>query len=74
MTQMLPKISAGIVLSVIVFASVPTQAADPDVSASRHVGVIKAPRQTLVVAQKSAAPQRTCDWVGPGGRAIYRYR
>ncbi len=71
---MLPKISAGIVLSVIVFASVPTQAADPDVSASRHVGVIKAPRQTLVVAQKSAAPQRTCDWVGPGGRAIYRYR
>ena len=71
---MLPKISAGIVLSLTIFASVPTQTADPDVSASRHVGVIKAPRQTLVVAQKSAAPQRTCDWVGPGGRAIYRYR
>jgi hypothetical protein len=74
MTQLLPKISAGIVLSVTVFASVPTQAADPDVSASRHVGVIKAPRHTLVVAQKSAAPQRTCDWIGPGGRAIYRCR
>jgi len=67
-------ISVGIVLSVAVLAGVPAQAADTAVNVSRHGGAGKAPRQTLVAAQKSEAPQRTCDWVGPGGRAIYRCR
>jgi hypothetical protein len=72
MTQMLPKISAGIVLSVTVFASVPTQAADLAVQVGRHDAIGKASEKTLIVAQKSDAPRRTCDW--PGGRAIYRCR
>jgi hypothetical protein len=74
-------ISVGIVLSVAVLAGVPAPAADTAVNVSRHGGAGKAPRQTLVAAQKtlvaaqkSEAPQRTCDWVGPGGRAIYRCR
>jgi hypothetical protein len=71
MSQMLRAISVGIVLSVTLAPLVPTQAADPNVNVSRHAGVGKAPDRTLVVAQKSEAPQRTCDWVGPGGRAIY---
>jgi len=71
---MLPAISVGFVLSMTVFAGVPTQAADLDVSASRHAGFVKAPPQILVVAQKNASPQGTCDWIGPGGRAVYRCR
>jgi len=65
-------ISVGIVLSAAILAGVPTQAADLNVS--RHVGVGGTSQQTRIVAQKSEAPQRTCDWVGPGGRAIYRCR
>jgi hypothetical protein len=71
---MLPKISAGILLSVIVFTTVPTQVADLAANVSRHDGVGNAPDKTLLVAQISNAPQRTCDWVGPGGRSIYRCR
>jgi len=67
-------ISVGIVLSVAVLAGVPAQAADTAVNVSRHGGVAKAAQKTLIVAQTTAAPHRTCDWVGPGGRAIYRCR
>ena len=73
MARILPAISVGMVLSVVIFASAPTQAADLDVNVSRRVGVEKA-TQTLIVAQNGEAPPRTCDWIGPGGRAIYRCR
>jgi len=71
---MLPKISAGMVLSVAIFASAPTQAADLDVNVSRHVGVEKAAQKTLIVAHNGEALQRACGWLGPGGRAVYRCR
>ena len=67
-------ISVGIVLSVAVLAGVPAQAADTAVDVSRHGGAGGTSQQTRIVAQKNEAPQRTCDWVGPGGRAVYRCR
>ncbi len=73
MARILPAISVSMVLSVVIFASAPTQAADLDVNVSRRVGVEKA-TQTLIVAQNGEAPQRACGWVGPGGRAIYQCR
>jgi len=69
-----PTISVGIVLSVSVLASVPTLAADLDVSLSRHVDIGKTPQKAFVVAQNSDVPQRSCGWLGPGGRAVYRCR
>ncbi len=74
MTRTLPAISVGMVLSVAIFASAPTQAADLDVNVSRHVGLAKAAQKTLIVAHNSETPQRTCGWLGPGGRAVYRCR
>jgi hypothetical protein len=62
------------VLSVAIFASAPTQAADLDVSLSRHVDIGKTPQKAFVVAQNTEVPQRSCGWLGPGGRAVYRCR
>ena len=67
-------ISVGMVLSVAVFAGAPTQAADLAVNVSRHVDVERQLRRHSIVAQNSETPQRTCGWLGPGGRAIYRCR
>jgi hypothetical protein len=36
-----------------------------------HACSVKAPRLSYVVAQGNA-PHRVCDWIGPGGRAVYR--
>lgn len=72
MARILPAISVGMVLSVAIFASAPTQAADLDVS--RRIGLEKAAQKTLIVAQNGEAAQPACGWVGPGGRAIYRCR
>ena len=70
---MLRTISAiGIVLSLILLAVVPTQAADLKTKVSRHV--VKTSRHALAVPQDGAMPQPICFWVGPGGRAIYRCR
>jgi hypothetical protein len=67
---MLRTISAiGIVLSLILLAAVPAQAADLETKVSRHV--VKTSRHALAVG---AMPQPICSWVGPGGRAIYRCR
>jgi len=76
MARMLPAISVSVALSLSVCAQVPTQAADLHAKVSRHVdvGVGNADQKTLIVAQKSEVPQRTCGWLGPGGRAIYRCR
>jgi len=62
------------VLSVAIFASAPTQAAELDVNVNRRVGVERAAQKTLIVAQNGEAAQPVCGWVGPGGRAIYRCR
>jgi hypothetical protein len=74
MARILPAVSVGMVLSVAIFASAPTQAADLDVSLSRHVDIGKTPQKAFVVAQNTEVPQRSCGWLGPGGRAVYRCR
>jgi hypothetical protein len=74
MARILPPISVNLVLSVDIFASAPTQAADLDVNVSRGVNVEKAAQKTLIVAQNGEVPQRACGWLGPGGRAAYRCR
>ncbi|MGO9682930.1 MAG: hypothetical protein ACLPTZ_10145 [Beijerinckiaceae bacterium] len=74
MARILPAISVGVVLSVAIFASTPTQAADLNVSVSRRVNVEKAAQKTLIVTQNGETPQRACGWLGPGGRAVYRCR
>lgn len=49
----------GIVMSMTLLAVAPTQAGDEDVKAPRpHPGAVKV--------------HRHCDWIGPGGRAVYR--
>jgi hypothetical protein len=76
MARMPSIISVGIALSMTVCAQVPTQAADLDVKVGGHgdVDVGKVDQKTLIVALKNEVPQRTCDWIGPGGRAVYRCR
>ena len=74
MARILPAISVGMVLSVAIFASAPTQVADLNVNVSRRVNVEKAAQKTLIVAQNGETPQRACGWLGPGGRAVYRCR
>ena len=77
MARILPAISVGMVLSVAIFASAPTQAAyltDLNVNVSRRVNVEKTAQKTLIVAQNGETPQRACGWLGPGGRAVYRCR
>jgi hypothetical protein len=36
-----------------------------------HACSVTAPRPAAVVKQDNA-PHRVCDWIGPGGRAVYR--
>jgi hypothetical protein len=55
-----------IILSVTFFGAATSQAAIQEVHVKHHhVPVVK----TLRI---DAAPRRVCDWIGPGGRAIYR--
>jgi len=49
-------------LAIACVAMAPAQAAYHNAKSRHHVRV----------ARKSDSPQRVCDWVGPGGRAIYR--
>jgi hypothetical protein len=59
----------GIVMSMTFWALAPAQAVDQDVKANRQrVGAVKPPREIL----DEQLPQRACDWIGPGGRAVYR--
>jgi len=56
----------GIAVSLILAALAPTQASDLHAKSHRtHVAGAK---------QKPVDPpmQHVCDWIGPGGRAIYR--
>lgn len=36
-----------------------------------HRCKVEAPRPAVVLKQDNA-PHRVCDWIGPGGRAVYR--
>jgi len=46
-----------------------TQAANHKANIKYHHGrVVQAASRALVMT----SPQRVCDWVGPGGRAVYR--
>lgn len=67
---MLRTISAiSIALSLTVMA-VPTSDAGSNVGAGNQS--IKRPHQARVFRQSEPVRRRTCDWVGPGGRAVYR--
>lgn len=64
--------SGVIVSSLILLAFVPAQAADLKVKASSNGGVAKARGHARATGQDDPPPQRVCEWVGPGGRALYR--
>jgi hypothetical protein len=65
--------SIGIVMSVTFLAIAAAPAAALDGQTNRQV-VKKSHRQLHDVVQTDAVPQKTCSWVGPGGRAIYMCR
>lgn len=48
-------------LGVAVAAAAPSQAAHHKIKTAYHL-----------VRKEKSAPVRVCDWVGPGGRAVYR--
>ncbi len=75
MTRMFPAFLVGIALSIGLCTQVPAQAADQGVKVGRHaeVGAGKAAQKTII-ARNDQVPQQTCDWIGPGGRAVYRCR
>jgi hypothetical protein len=54
------SISAAIGMAILVVA--PSQAANHKVSHHR----------SHIIKSEPAAPHRVCDWIGPGGRAVYR--
>jgi len=56
----------GIALSLILAALAPTQASD--LHAKSHRTHFAKAKQKPV----DAPMQQVCDWIGPGGRAIYR--
>jgi hypothetical protein len=61
----------GIVMSMTVCAVAQAQADDQGVKAShQHASNVKVPRGIF----DEQSPQRICDWIGPGGRAVYRCR
>jgi Ni/Co efflux regulator RcnB len=62
-------VSIIIALAALLFPIAATQAVASDEHAKRHVA--KPHRHLLNVVQTDPVPQRTCSWVGPGGRAIY---
>jgi len=65
------KISIGIALSMTFFA-LPAYAVHYKTKITcHHACSVTAPRPAAVVKQDNA-PHRVCDWIGPGGRAVYR--
>jgi hypothetical protein len=59
-------------LGLISPAFVPAQAADLKIKAKPEVSVANAHGHARAIRRDDPAPQRICDWVGPGGRASYR--
>lgn len=74
MARKLAVIAVRIVLTAIVFAGVPGQAADLHLNAGAGGGGDSELSKTLLVAQKSESTRLICGWIGPGGRAVYRCR
>lgn len=64
--------SIVIVSGLISLALVPAQAADVKIKASWDAGVAKAYGHARAIRRDDPPPQRVCDWMGPGGRAVYR--
>jgi hypothetical protein len=67
--------SIGIVLSLMLVAVAPTRAADLGTKAGRHVKVshhVRSGESDRQALPGVAVSPRNCDWIGPGGRAIYR--
>jgi hypothetical protein len=57
----------GVVLGLTVLALAPVRGSDLPANTSHRTHIVKA-------KHKPADPpaQRVCDWIGPGGRAVYR--
>jgi len=64
--------SVIIVSGLILFAFVPAQGADLKIKPSQDVVIAKAHGHTGALRRDDPPPQRMCDWMGPGGRAVYR--
>ena len=72
---MLPAFSVGIALSIGLCAQVPAQATDQGVKVGRHAEVGNGnAAQKIIIALNDQVLQRACNWLGPGGRAVYRCR
>jgi hypothetical protein len=56
----------GIGLSLILAGLPPAQASDLHAKKSHNAHLIRAKQKTV------DPPIQQCDWIGPGGRAIYR--
>jgi hypothetical protein len=65
-------ILAGIISNVMAITAVATEATAADIGTRGHI--VKSRPQTRAVTPNNAGPQRSCSWVGPGGRAIYLCR
>jgi hypothetical protein len=65
-------ISIVVVLSAAVFALTATPTTALEGAGSRHH--FKTHHKAVYLAASEPASQRTCGWVGPGGRAIYQCR
>jgi len=60
------KLVIGIVMSMTLLAIAPAKAGDQDGKVTRQ--------HAKSQANDDPPPQRNCDWIGPGGRAVYRCR
>lgn len=64
--------SIVVVLSAAAFALAATPTAALEGSGKRHH--FKTHHKAVYLQASEPAPQRTCGWVGPGGRATYQCR
>ena len=67
---MRPTTSIIVVLSAALFALAATQATALEEQSKRHA--LKAHHKVLHLTAVASTPARVCEWVGPGGRAVYR--
>lgn len=59
-----------IVSGLILLAFLPAQAADLKIKVSRDFDKVYG--HARAIRRDDPPPQRVCDWMGPGGRALYR--
>jgi hypothetical protein len=65
------RIAIAAILSVTVLVAPGLNVATVATTAGTGKQAVKSPRQTRAAILNAATPERTCSWVGPGGRAIY---